>query len=495
MMIKKKLSGSVTVFGAMIFLVVFSLFMTLIQSVYHSATKARIDSALALAAESAFAGYSNEVFNRYGIFVLKSSSLAMERTREVLTANMAGSKAGLRSVCFTGETVMTDNGGEPFYRQAVDYMKSEGIAGYVADKLSDEGKQADDAGKIGTLAEKLGRSTDTNASAEKMAEDIESLMGNAGEEDSSGVNASLKRNLENAAALEGGGEETERDPYKEKAYSDAKTLLGSGLTKLVLGQGAGISGKSMNLAGWTPNEGLVKSDKLPDTYQNSANDILFREYLLMTFNSYLDVNPDSNHEEKLDYGLEYIIAGKRSDKDNLELVMRKIFLIREGMNFTYILTHGELKEQAQIFATLLFGWTLNPLNIKAAEYGVIALWAAGESVADLKNLYGGKKVPLVKNAESWNLSLEGVIRGGLNPKDSGGQRGLDYKDYLRILLLGNNSVKCARAMDVIEMRMIGAGEEDFRMRNCIFSMGVRGDFTMPFGGQIYTREYEYAYSK
>lgn len=494
-MMKKRIAGSVTVFGAMIFLVVFSLFITLVRSAYHSATKARIDSALALAAESAFAGYSNEIFNRYGIFVLKNTSESLARTRDVLTSNMAGSKAGLSGVSFTSQTMMTDNGGEPFYRQAVDYMKSEGIAGYVSDMLNEEGAKADDASKIGSLAEKIGRSTDTGASAEKMAEDIERLMGNSGEDDSSGVNASVKRQLENAAAKETGGEEKARDEFKEKAYSDAQSLLRTGLVKLVLGENGRVSGKSMTMQGWTPNEGLVRSDSLPESHVNTANDVLFREYLLMTFNCYSDVGEGSTNADKLDYGVEYIISGKRTDKENLELVMRKIFLIREGMNFTYILTHAELKEQAQIFATLLFGWTLNPLIIKAAEYGVIALWAAGESVADLKNLYGGGKVPLVKNAETWNLSLEGVLRGGLNPKDTGEKTGLDYKSYLRILLLGDNSRKCARAMDMIEMRMIGIGEEDFRMRNCIFSMGVRGDFVMPFGRQLYVREYDYAYSK
>ena len=207
----KKLSGSITVFAALIFLAVFSLFITLIQSAYHSATKARIDSALALAAESAFAGYSNEVFNRYGIFVLSSSSDALARTKEVLAANMAGSKAGLTGVSFTNEIRMTDNGGEPFYRQAVDYMKSEGVAAYVNDMLSDESKTAQNGGKIGDLAEKLGNSTNTGASEEKILEDINRIMGEENAGDTSGVSSSVKRDLQNAAEKETGQGEVQRD--------------------------------------------------------------------------------------------------------------------------------------------------------------------------------------------------------------------------------------------------------------------------------------------
>ena len=210
----KKLSGSITVFAALIFLAVFSLFITLIQSAYHSATKARIDSALALAAESAFAGYSNEVFNRYGIFVLSSSSDALARTKEVLAANMAGSKAGLTGVSFTNEIRMTDNGGEPFYRQAVDYMKSEGVAAYVNDMLSDESKTAQNGGKIGDLAEKLGNSTNTGASEEKILEDINRIMGEENAGDTSGVSSSVKRDLQNAAEKETGQGEVQRNEKK-----------------------------------------------------------------------------------------------------------------------------------------------------------------------------------------------------------------------------------------------------------------------------------------
>ena len=281
----KKLSGSITVFAALIFLAVFSLFITLIQSAYHSATKARIDSALALAAESAFAGYSTEVFNRYGIFVLSSSSDALARTKEVLAANMAGSKAGLTGVSFTNEIRMTDNGGEPFYRQAVDYMKSEGVAAYVNDMLSDESKTAQNGGKIGDLAEKLGNSTNTGASEEKILEDINRIMGEENAGDTSGVSSSVKRDLQNAAGKETGQGEVQRDEKSEKSFSDIKSLLSGDLTRLVLGANGRISGKRIDISGWEQNERLVKRDSLSGVNVNTVNDVLLREYILMTFNN------------------------------------------------------------------------------------------------------------------------------------------------------------------------------------------------------------------
>ena len=489
----KKLAGSITLFSAMIFLVVFSLFITLIQSAYHSATRARIDSALALAAESAFAGYSNEVFNRYGIFVLENSAQALARTREVLSANMAGSKAGIQSVYFANETRMTDNGGEPFYRQVVDYMQSDGIGNYVKEALSGEADRAKNSEKIGNLAEKISAGTKTGASEDDILKDINEILNDAGINESTGVSDAVKNGLKDAAGKEKGTGEIPRDHGREKSFNDTKKLLGGDIVTLVLGKNARISDKKLDAPGWEQNEKTVLKDSLSGKNVNAANDVLFREYILMTFDTYTDTEAGASNENPA-YGVEYIIGGKLSDRQNLETVMRKIFLIREGLNFTYILTHGNLKTQATAFAAALFGWTLNPLIIKAAEYAVMALWAGAESVVDLKNLYGGKKVAFIKGADSWNLSLEGVLKGNLNGT-ADNKKGFDYKDYLRLILIGNTSVQCARSMDLIEMRMIRKGNRDFRMRNCIFSMGITGDFVLPFGRQEYLREYEYAYSK
>ena len=55
---------------------------------------------------------------------------------------------------------------------------------------------------------------------------------------------------------------------------------------------------------------------------HTANDVLFREYLLMTFDNYTESSEGSG--SKLDYGVEYIIAGKLTDRANLEGVMRRV---------------------------------------------------------------------------------------------------------------------------------------------------------------------------
>ena len=124
--------AGVTVYAILIFTVISTLIFALIRSAIFSATTARIDSACSLASESAFAGYSNKVFDKYGIFVLKNTGNASARMNKVLTANMSGSAATLKNYYITDQTFMTDNGGEAFYKEAVDYMQNEAVTDYLS---------------------------------------------------------------------------------------------------------------------------------------------------------------------------------------------------------------------------------------------------------------------------------------------------------------------------------------------------------------------------
>lgn len=47
----------------------------------------------------------------------------------------------------------------------------------------------------------------------------------------------------------------------------------------------------------------------------------------------------------LDYEVEYILSGKSSDKDNLESVLLKIFLIRIVLNYVYLMTDTGKQER------------------------------------------------------------------------------------------------------------------------------------------------------
>lgn len=59
------------------------------------------------------------------------------------------------------------------------------------------------------------------------------------------------------------------------------------------------------------------------------------------------------NDRYLDYELEYICRGKCSDAQNLEETVRRILLLREGVNYGYLLTDEEAKAKAELLAVAL----------------------------------------------------------------------------------------------------------------------------------------------
>lgn len=47
----------------------------------------------------------------------------------------------------------------------------------------------------------------------------------------------------------------------------------------------------------------------------------------------MEIKSIRKREKSLDYEVEYLLAGKKSDKENLESVLMKLFLIRMGVNY------------------------------------------------------------------------------------------------------------------------------------------------------------------
>ena len=74
----------------------------------------------------------------------------------------------------------------------------------------------------------------------------------------------------------------------------------------------------------------------------------------MKFSSFTEQKEEN---ELLDYQLEYILTGKKSDKENIEGVTKRLKLIREGINVAYIFSNSKMRSEAKALASELFGWT------------------------------------------------------------------------------------------------------------------------------------------
>ena len=239
----------------------------------------------------------------------------------------------------------------------------------------------------------------------------------------------------------------------------------------------------------------------------AANKALFTEYILEHLGNYRETKENS----VLDYEAEYVLGGKKADKDNLSSVIGKIVLIRSGLNLISLLQDGEKRTETYALASGIIGFTGQPVLIKIVQLLIISAWSAAESLTDVKALLEGKKVPILKKADDWNLSLEGIKNFSeemITGKDC--KHGLTYEDYLRVLLLMQNRKKqYFRTMDILQANMCANENEYFRFKDSIAAVTVRTEYvasilfpTLPPAGRIlrvhkgrylfhYEQEYQY----
>lgn len=181
------------------------------------------------------------------------------------------------------------------------------------------------------------------------------------------------------------------------------------------------------------------------------------------------------HPTALDYEVEYLIAGKDSDKANLMGALERLLAVREGINLIQILSDSQKRSEARKLAMAITGVASASPLILVTTFLVMSVWALGESLMDLRGLLAGKKVPIWKKKEEWKLELSSLLSIGENRKveEGGGKMGLSYLSWLKlILLLGNHVTHEYRMMDLME-KNLQISQSGFRMRNCLYQSDVR----------------------
>ncbi len=136
-------------------------------------------------------------------------------------------------------------------------------------------------------------------------------------------------------------------------------------------------------------------------------------------------------------------------------------MVRFVPDYAYIQTDPEKKAEAEAAALTLCTVIGLPELAEGAAQGILLAWAYGEAIMDIRMLISGGKVPLVKNAEDWKLSLSGLMQLGSAGEnvaaDSGKdmESGLAYREYLRMLLF-------LKSQDEVGMRYIRYGGTKFK---------------------------------
>ncbi|MFT4106830.1 MAG: DUF5702 domain-containing protein [Lacrimispora sp.] len=271
-----------------------------------------------------------------------------------------------------------------------------------------------------------------------------------------------------------------KDPEKQKLLEQVEGFVQSGLMNLVLPEGSEISKGVLDFTEFPSaslEEGQAEMDGLVDR-------ILFQEYCDQFLTDFL-----SEEDKEVKYELEYLIAGKNTDEENLKKAVGDILMVREGMNLIHILSDRQKRDEAKALANVITGSVgLLPLAGVVAFF-IMSVWALGESIIDVKMLLEGKKAAFVKTKETWNLSLTGLLELGSTgtcPGGDGDEKGMSYSGYLKLLLfIGNGETHRYRLMDVIQMN-ICRKQQGFRMAHCVYQAEIKGTANarhMFFGGR------------
>lgn len=193
----------------------------------------------------------------------------------------------------------------------------------------------------------------------------------------------------------------------------------------------------------------------------------FQEYLLQYMGRY----GQEMAEDALKYQIEYLIVGKDNDTENLRSIANRICALREAANAMYLWSDAEKRSEAELVADLICSAIALPEIAPVLEIVIILGWAYAESVYDVKTLFSGGRVPLMKDQNSWHYGLDGALSGTLEDSTSEGQ-GLSYADYLRIFMsLTGLDKLTGRAMNMVEADIrITPGNEAFCLDGCYDSV-------------------------
>ncbi len=219
--------------------------------------------------------------------------------------------------------------------------------------------------------------------------------------------------------------------------------------------------------------------------QLSVSDYFLTEYGKAYFSNWCHVREED--ECALDYELEYLVCGKRSDKKNLEQVIDRLFLMRTVVNATALFASPNRCQTAYTAALSVVGFTgMEPL-IRFTQTLFLVLWGMAEALVDVAGILQGKHVSLMKSQSDFKVEFSELFqfsrqyiqrKVGQLPKS--GQHSFEYEDYVTLFILGNKrATVCYRMMDLMQANVRRDGVEHFNLGMCLSSFEMRGVFTFP----------------
>ncbi len=475
------MKGQITVFLSLMFTIIISLILTVIEGARIQAIRFQTECAADMALNSALAEFHRELFSQYDLLFIDTSygtaQPGLSNTQEHIRAYM--------------DANLNPYSGAVAFR-AKDWMKlkTENVAILRAAAASDEDGACIMSQVLTYMKGKVGADFLERYLAQKQG---------TGGVDIINYDVTAKRNAveQEIASIGLPQEQVGEDEWEEIPLDNPADVVnasrGSGILALVTGNKE-ISSASVNLNAYASCRSLHAGSGLTETIAPSGgiiDQLAFGEYLFEKCGRY-NATMEKN---VLQYQIEYILAGKASDNANLKETANRLLLLREASNVLYLFSDSAKMAQAEALAQTLTAVILLPELAKPVKYSILFAWAYAESVNDVKILFDEGKVPLIKTSESWHTSLGNMVsfKSGLSSAKKD-QNGLTYRDYLRLLLMTVNSkTKMLRFMDIMEMDIRKTeGNAQFRIDGCIDDIEARIEAASRYGYRCdITRKYGY----
>lgn len=504
--------GHITIFLSLMLTLVLSIVCTSVESARVQGAIMHIQNITELGVFSVFGEYYSDLLDMYDLFFLDTGYGTDEGSAERVNVQIkdymnynVNTNKGLSfvknadlwriadyDVKTTEYVYATDNDGTPVFNQAVEYMKdkigltaAQGLLKFY--EIDVEKNQKDYKNELENNTNDM--SYVDEAKKDYLSQYEESLN---------------DKDEENSSEEEGGKEELPPPPDIENPLDIVNSLKTEAILKLVVKDYEYISDEEVNLNNMPSKRSLKKGDGSISkiNIDQTISKVLYNEYMFEKFPHALSKNTSFG----LKYQIEYILCGKPSDKKNLEGVVNKLLLIREGINFAYLLTDTVKREEAFTLATALVGYLGVPALVLIVQGALLLAWAFAESVIEVRSLLSGKKVSLIKNADNWNLSLDNMVNLK-DELDSGknDSSGLTYEQYLKILVYTTKkSKKVWRSIDMIENSIREKNKSKyFKIDNCTQEFNTKVNFninnvfmSMPFSFSVKnTQGYRYSIEK
>ena len=339
--------GSITLFLALILSLLLSLVCTSIESVRMASARTQILNSMDIGLYSVFGQYDRKLLEEYDLFALDGSmgggQLNLAKICDNLESYMKpvlkqnSQKLELHQSGLTGYRLLTDECGEVFYQQIVQYMQetlgSQGVQ-LLLNKMSDRERKTEEADLKAKQAE-------TGGSIDR----YDSEMNQASQK-----SRQAAQEAENRQQQEGqiSTQPAPTQPQADNPISIIKRIMKMGILELVLPPGREISTRTVSKDTMVSGRQLQQGMEMPDgvTADSSyTSGVLFQQYLMNHLGNYTDPS-----KESLAYQMEYVFGGRDNDIDNLKSVASKLLFIREGVNFACLMADNVKRTEAQALA-------------------------------------------------------------------------------------------------------------------------------------------------